>query len=304
MGGMTMMMDFREAIACLNEYRNSLANICRMLKPSDAQGELGEALRELDERLLELLDDEKKDALRLLIIIWEKLPEIIEEVVDLPEELPDLLVALNQLKLGINEATEARAEYLRKSEANNVTERGISTAEAIEEFMRKQRLRFKEEWDEKQRNRSQKTTSELAEPICATAKNRGATIIRLEPSDSAGTRAAARGCANENSEVDPGEECGSRANYTDDTEALLNWVAGLDRTSVIAVLSMEAEAAQLSVQRFASQPAKLREAMDQVDRVNRILSFFRDGSIAPDMSEHEVSLCKSFEDKMPVRDPS
>ena len=116
-------------------------------------------------------------------------------------------------------------------------------------------------------------------------------------------RAAARGCANENSEVDP-EECGTRANYTDDTEALLNWVAGLDRTSVIAVLSMEAEAAQLSVQRFASQPAKLREAMDQVDRVNRILSFFRDGNIAPGISEHEPSLCKSFEEKMPVRGPS
>jgi hypothetical protein len=297
---MTTTMDFREAIACLNEYQNSLANICRMLKPSVTQGELGDALRKLDEKLLELLDAEKKDALRLSIIIWEKLPEIIEEVVDLPEELPDLLVALNQLKLGINEATEARAEYLRKSEANNVTERGNSTAEAIEEFMREERLRFKEEWDEKQRNRNQKNTPDLAEPICATAKNRGATIIRLERSDSAGTRAAARGCANENSEVDPGEECGTRANCTDDTEALLNWVAGLDR----AVLSMEAEAAQLLVQRFASQPAKLREAMDQVDRVNRILSFFRDGNIAPGMSEHELSLCKSFEDKMPVRRPS
>jgi len=299
---MTTMMDFREAIACLNEYQNSLANICRILKPSVAQGELGEALRKFDEKLHELLDPEIKDALTLSIIIWEKLGEI-PEVVDFVDELADLLVALNQLKLGINEATEARAEYLRKSEANNVTERGISTAEAIEEFMRKERLRFKEEWDEKQRNRSQKTTPDLAEPICATAKNRGATIIRLERSDNAGTRAAARGCANENSEVDP-EECGTRANYTDDTEALLNWVAGLDRTSVIAVLSMEAEAAQLSVQRFASQPAKLREAMDQVDRVNRILSFFRDGNIAPGISEHELSLCQSFEEKMPVRGPS
>jgi len=74
------------------------------------------------------------------------------------------------------------------------------------------------------------------------------------------------------------------------------------------VLSMEAEAAQLSVrsarQRAASRRAKLREAMDQVDRINRILSFFRDGNIAPGMSEHELSLCKSFEAKMPVRRPS
>src|SRR5437588_4531081 len=94
------------------------------------------------------------------------------------------------------------------------------------------------------------------------------------------------------------------SNCTDDTEDLLNWVAGLDRTRVIAVLSMEAEAAQLSEQRFARQPAKLREAMHQVDRVNRILSFFRDGSIAPGMSEHVLSLCRSFEEKMPLRGPS
>src|SRR5439155_1077758 len=114
-----MMMDFREAIACLNEYQNSLANICGMLKPRVAQGELGEALRKLDEKLLELLDAEIKDALRLSIIIWEKLAEI-PEVMDFTDECADLLVALNQFKLGINEATEARAEYLRKSEANNV----------------------------------------------------------------------------------------------------------------------------------------------------------------------------------------
>jgi hypothetical protein len=46
---------------------------------------------------------------------------------------------------------------------------------------------------------------------------------------------------------------------------------------------------------------KHREAMDYFDRVNRILTFFRDGKIPPGMSEHELSLCESFQEKMPVR---
>ena len=139
-------MDLREATACLNEYRNLLANICRMLKPSAAQGELGEALRKVDEKLLELLDPEIKDALRLLIIIWDELGKI-PEVVDFPEELADLLVALNQLQLGINEATEARAECQRQIAANSVKAKGAEspTAIAIREFLRKHRELGKEE---------------------------------------------------------------------------------------------------------------------------------------------------------------
>src|SRR6266446_4636255 len=143
---MTTMMDFREAIACLNEYQNSLANICRMLKPSVAQGELGEALRKLDEKLHELLDAEIKDALTLSIIIWEKLGEI-PEVVDFVDELADLLVALNQLKLRINEAREACAEYLRQTAASSVKAKKTEspTAIAIREFLRKERELGKEE---------------------------------------------------------------------------------------------------------------------------------------------------------------
>src|SRR5713101_759229 len=135
---MTTMMDFREAIACLNEYQNSLANICRMLKPSVAQGELGDALRKLDEKLLELLDAEIKDALRLSIIIWEKLGEI-PEVVDFTDELADLLVALNQLELRINEAREACAEYLRQIAASSVKAKKTEspTAVAIRDYLRK-----------------------------------------------------------------------------------------------------------------------------------------------------------------------
>jgi hypothetical protein len=89
----------------------------------------------------------------------------------------------------------------------------------------------------------------------------------------------------------------------DDTETILNWLVDLDRTSLIAVLSNEAEAAQRLVrsgrQRIAS--AKHREAIDYLDRVNRILTFFRDGKIPPGMSEHELTLCESFQEKMQVR---
>jgi hypothetical protein len=92
----------------------------------------------------------------------------------------------------------------------------------------------------------------------------------------------------------------------DDAETILNWLVDLDRTSLLAVLSNEAEAAQLFVRsvRQRTGSTKHREAMDYVDRVNRILTFFRDGNIAPGMSKHELSLCKSFEAKMPVRRPS
>jgi len=312
---MTTMMDFREAIACLNEYQNSLANICRMLKPSVAQGELGEALRKLDEKLHELLDAEIKDALTLSIIIWEKLGEI-PEVVDFVDELADLLVALNQLKLRINEAREACAEYLRQTAASSVKAKKTEspTAIAIREFLRKERELGKEERKKYDRevghevghkgpsHPGETSNARKGSEGCAAAEtsapgNEAGTEIRIEPFESASPSAEK-----------PGEEFGTRAASMDGAESLLNWVADLDRTSLIAALAEEAEAAQLLVrsarQGTASQCAKHREAMDYVYRTNRILSFFWDGHIAPGMSEHERSLCRSFEEKMPVRGTS
>ena len=134
--------------------------------------------------------------------------------------------------------------------------------------------------------------------ICAAAEtdaagNEAGTEIRIEPLQSP-------------SAENPGEEWGARADTMDDTETILNWLGNLDRTSLLAELSDQAEVAQRLVrsggQRTAS--AKHREALDYLDRVNRILSFFRDGNIAPGMSEHERNLCQSFEEKMPVRGPS
>ena len=310
-GGYVAMMDLQEAKACLDEHRIALANICGMLKPVVAEGGLGEALGKLNQNLIEKLNDQEKDATVLSIIISEEMKEAHEQLMDFPGEFADLFVALNQLRLEIGKVAEARAEYFRETaEANDVkakgTQAGNPISMAIAEFQRRQTLMKKEEGEEYDRNMSQKSPPDLVETvntpdrieICVAAEkdapgNEAGTEIGMEPFESPGPSAE-----------DPGEEWGTRANCTDDTEDLLNWVAGLDRTSVIAVLSGQAEVAQLAVQRFASQPAKLREAKDQVDWVNRILLFFRDGNIAPGMSEHELSLCQSFEEKMPVRGPS
>jgi hypothetical protein len=87
-----------------------------------------------------------------------------------------------------------------------------------------------------------------------------------------------------------------------DLDALLNSLVNIDRKSLIAILSSEAEAARQLVsaarQRTASQRTKRREAVEHLARVDRILSFFQHGDIAPDMSEDDIELCKSVEQKM------
>jgi hypothetical protein len=215
------------------------------------------------------------------------------------------LVALNQLKLATDKATEARAEYLRQAEAAGTEkERGAGFSDSFREFKRSIGWMSDEEVQEEMDVLAKKAEliSNTPDPIeiCVAAEtdalgNEAGTEIRIEPLESP-------------SAENPGEECGARADTMDDTETILNWHVNLDRMTLLAALSSEAKAAQLLVrsarQRTASQRAKHREAMDYVDRVNRILSFFRDGNIAPGMSEHELSLCQSFEEKMPVRGPS
>jgi len=51
-------------------------------------------------------------------------------------------------------------------------------------------------------------------------------------------------------------------------------------------------------QRTASQRIKKREVIERVARINRILLFMRHGETAPDMSETDLTLCKSIEDKL------
>ena len=90
-----------------------------------------------------------------------------------------------------------------------------------------------------------------------------------------------------------------------DLDALLNSLVNIDGHSLVAILTSEAEAAQRSVgstrQRTASQRGKQREAMGHLARIDRILSFFRHGHIAQDMSERDIELCKSVEQKLLAR---
>jgi hypothetical protein len=126
------MMDLREATACLDEYRISLVNIGEMLKPNVADDGLGEASKKLNDSLIETLNDQVKEAKILSILILEEMNATHEKMVDFPDEWADLLVALNQLKLATDTAAQARAEYLRKPSANELS----ASAKAIEEFLR------------------------------------------------------------------------------------------------------------------------------------------------------------------------
>ena len=93
-----------------------------------------------------------------------------------------------------------------------------------------------------------------------------------------------------------------------DLESLLNSLVNIDRNSLVAILTSEAEAARRLVnsarQRTASQRAKRLEAEERAARIERILSFFRHGEIALGMSEGDIELCKAVEQKLRARGPS
>jgi len=84
-----------------------------------------------------------------------------------------------------------------------------------------------------------------------------------------------------------------------DIDALLNSIINIDRNSLIAILACEAEAAWQLVsaarERTASQRAKRRDAEQRAERVDRMLSFFQHGDVAPGMSRHDIELCRSLE---------
>jgi hypothetical protein len=235
-------------------------------------------------------------------MIHEDMATITETLVDFPGERADLFEALNQLKLAIDKAFQMRQEHIRRAEAaTKEKERGSEVSDSIREFKRSIGWQSDEEAQEEIDMLTKKAALILNTPnrieSCAPAEpdapgDEAGAEIRIEPFESASPNA-------ENS----GEECGTRVDTMDDAETILNWLVDLDRTSLIAFLSDEAEVAQrvvlLGSKRTAS--AKHREAMDYLDRVNRILIFFRDGKITPGMSAHELSLCESFQEKMQVR---
>src|SRR5205814_10036155 len=84
-----------------------------------------------------------------------------------------------------------------------------------------------------------------------------------------------------------------------DLDALLTSLVNIDRHSLIAILTSEAEAAQRSVksarQRTAAQRSKRRQTADHLARIERILCFFERGEIAPEMSAHDLGLWKCLE---------
>ena len=87
-----------------------------------------------------------------------------------------------------------------------------------------------------------------------------------------------------------------------DLDALLHSLVNIDRNSLVAILSSESEAAQRLVnsarQRTASRRAKRHDAVQRTARIERMMSFFQHGDVAPDMSEGDIELCKSVEQKL------
>src|SRR6266478_939790 len=231
-GGYERLMNFREAIICLDEYSVSIGNFSGMLKPNSAQGELGEALRKVNDALMEKLKDRVKESAILSILINEELIENREQMADLPAEWADVLEALTRVKLASNTAAEAQAEYLRETATRNAAAKAPSALRAaIDKFRREAGLMGEEESEEQDRDLKKDRpdpveTLNTPDPIeiCVAAEtdapgNETGTEIRIEPLESPSA---------ENS----GEECGTRADTMDDVETILNWLADLDRTSL------------------------------------------------------------------------
>jgi hypothetical protein len=87
-----------------------------------------------------------------------------------------------------------------------------------------------------------------------------------------------------------------------DLEALLTSFVNVDRASLLAILSSEATAADrlaTSIRKRAMVSRQRRSAtIERAARVNRLLSFFRDGETSPDMSEAILRLAKALEQRL------
>jgi hypothetical protein len=85
-------------------------------------------------------------------------------------------------------------------------------------------------------------------------------------------------------------------------EGLLKSFVNIDRASLIAILSAEADAAtqlaNTARRRTSPQRAKRNAAMEGAARLQRMLSFFRDGEIPAKMSEADLTLCKLLEERL------
>jgi hypothetical protein len=87
-----------------------------------------------------------------------------------------------------------------------------------------------------------------------------------------------------------------------DLEALLTSFVNIDRASLVAILTSEAAAADrlaASVRKRSMVSRRRRSAaIERAARVNRLLSFFRDGEASPDMSDDDLAACKALEQRL------
>ena len=94
-------------------------------------------------------------------------------------------------------------------------------------------------------------------------------------------------------------------NIVRDLDALLNSLVNIDRDSLVAILSSEAEAAERLANsirtRTSTQRLKRQQAVELAARVNRILLFFQHDETEQYMSDTDLALCKSLERKLIIR---
>ena len=90
-----------------------------------------------------------------------------------------------------------------------------------------------------------------------------------------------------------------------DLDALLSSLVNIDRDSLIAILSSEAEAAERLANsirtRTATQRLKRQNAVQLAARIRRISLFFQHDEPGSQMSDVDLALCKSLERKLVVR---
>ena len=90
-----------------------------------------------------------------------------------------------------------------------------------------------------------------------------------------------------------------------DLDALLNSLVNIDRDSLVAILSSEAETSERLANsirtRTSTQRLKRQQAVELAARINRILLFFRHDETGSHMSDADLALCKSLERKLIIR---
>jgi hypothetical protein len=103
----------------------------------------------------------------------------------------------------------------------------------------------------------------------------------------------------------PADDASPNPNIMRDLDALLNSLVNIDRDSLVAILSSEAEAAERLANsirtRTSTQRLKRQQAVERAARINRILLFFRHDETGPYMSDADLALCKSLERKLIIR---